>query len=90
MQLFYQLNYVRCLHLMYLKIASTVRIELTHGLLESLSPNPWNIGGYKKIGSLIRSRTEFAGLKIQSPFLLDDKAIIKKLVLMVGVEPTTF
>ena len=28
------------------KMASTVRIELTHGLLESLSPNPWNIGGY--------------------------------------------
>ena len=29
------------------KMASTVRIELTHGLLESLSPNPWNIGGYE-------------------------------------------
>jgi len=30
-------------------MASTVRIELTHGLLESLSPNPWNIGGYKMV-----------------------------------------
>ena len=35
------------------KMASAVRIELTHGLLESLSPNPWNIGGYTKNGSRI-------------------------------------
>ena len=32
----------------FVKMASAVRIELTHGLLESLSPNPWNIGGYTK------------------------------------------
>lgn len=62
-QLLYQLSYVRCLHLMYLKMASTVRIELTHGLLESLSPNPWNIGGYTINGSLCRCCPGYSWMK---------------------------
>ena len=63
MRLFYQLNYVRCLHLMYLKMASAERIELSHGLLESLSPNPWNISGYTKNGSRIGIWTLFSILR---------------------------
>ena len=30
-------------------MASAERIELSHGLLESLSPNPWNISGYEMV-----------------------------------------
>ena len=33
----------------FVKLASAERIELSHWLLESRSPNPWNMGGYHKL-----------------------------------------
>ena len=46
------------------KMASAERIELSHGLLESLSPNPWNISGYWN-GSLCRCCPGYSWVKVR-------------------------